>query len=185
MLRRVGAIGDIHAEDQILERVLRHLVSAGVDAVLAVGDIVDGRGDARRCCQLLQAHQVATVRGNHDRWLLAGTNARLPDATLPSLLDAAARAFLDGLPATRSFETVRGPLLLCHGLGDGGAHRDVINGHTHQRMVRRIDQVTFVNAGTIHRAHEPCFVIVDFAAATVSFYDIGDEIRLASTQALP
>jgi len=38
---RIGLIGDVHAEDEALELALRVFADAGVDVVMAVGDIVD------------------------------------------------------------------------------------------------------------------------------------------------
>lgn len=77
MLKRIAAIGDIHAEDARLERALAHMAAVEVDAILAVGDIVDGPGDVNRCCEMLQARGVHVVRGNHDRWL-ANNEMRVP-----------------------------------------------------------------------------------------------------------
>ena len=80
--------------------------------------------------------------------------------------------------------------LLCHGLDDDdmalvqphdrgadlqrnaplqallarGDLRFVLNGHSHRQMVRRIDGLTIVNAGTLHSGHNPCYVLVDFVA---------------------
>ena len=47
-LRRFGLLGDIHAEDELLAVALRYLVAQELDAVLAVGDIVDGPGASAR-----------------------------------------------------------------------------------------------------------------------------------------
>mgnify|MGYP000476381896 CR=1 FL=1 len=55
-LRRFAAIGDLHGEDLRLEFVLTWLSGQGIDAVLAVGDLVDGAGSLDRCCALLTAH---------------------------------------------------------------------------------------------------------------------------------
>src|SRR4029079_10625555 len=114
MLRRIGAIGDIHAEDEALARVLDALAGLAVDRILAIGDIVDGPGDSARCCRLLAAASVEAVRGNHDRWALKDELRNLPGAL--AALDAEQRRFLEALPATREYQTAAGPLLLCHGL---------------------------------------------------------------------
>jgi predicted phosphodiesterase len=52
-----------------------------------------------------------------------------------------------------------------------GQYRFVINGHTHRRMVRSFDHLTIINAGTLYRQHEPCFLLADFEAGFVQFYD--------------
>jgi len=165
---------------------------------MAVGDIADGPGSVDRCCQLLQQYGAATVTGNHERWFLGGEARDLPDATPFDEVSSQARAFLAALPKTRDYETVAGSLLLCHGLGENdmsgvwpgdygyalesnlallrlvkeNQYRFVVNGHTHQRMVRRFDQLTIINAGTLFHEHQPCFLTVEFEARLVQYYEL-------------
>jgi putative phosphoesterase len=197
---RFGILGDIHAEDEVLAAALEFLAREALDAILAVGDIVDGAGSADACCRLLVQHEVLVVRGNHDRWFLEGKLRELPDSTQPSAVDALTRAFLTSLPPTRLVETARGALLLCHGTGEDDMHavrpddfgyaietnealQDLLSearvsmlvcGHSHRRMVRRIGPLTIVNAGTLHRGQDPTFGIVDLGAGPrVSFFERG------------
>lgn len=199
-------IGDIHCEDQVLELVLRHFSSMGTDTVLAVGDIADGVGDVNRACSLLIEHGVLTVAGNHDRWLLEGSMRELPDATAASALRRESRTCLEQLPKTRSFQTSRGSLLLCHGFGENdmatirpdddgyalesnlalqllsrsGSHRFVVCGHSHQPMVRKIGSLLVINAGTLHRCDRQVCSFIDFENGSVEFFDIkGDTISSA------
>lgn len=202
--RRVAAIGDPHAEDRVLEVVLDHVrSSADVDAVLCTGDVVDGHGDVDRCCALLGTYGAITVRGNHERWLLAGELRTLPNATM-TVADET-RAFLEALPATFEIETVAGRLMLCHGVGEDDMadlrpdtygyglqsifplrelqlQRDLgfaLGGHTHQRMVRGLPGLTFLNAGTLARGHEPGIIVVDFDRREVELFDVDDAGRVA------
>jgi len=194
--RRIGLIGDIHAEDRSLELALDFLESQGVDLVAATGDIADGPGSVDRCCALLEAHRVVVVRGNHDRWLLAGTARTLPSATPPDQVSAESRRLLAQLPEMVELDTEQGRALLCHGLGPndmakvapddmgyalesnddlqnllrGGAYRFILNGHSHRRMVRHFDGVTLINAGTLLRYHHPCFLELDFVNASGLVY---------------
>src|SRR5262249_72082 len=198
-LQRVGVIGDIHSEDHLLEAALEFLASARLDLIMAVGDIVDGPGNLDECCRLLQDYRVDTVAGNHERWILAGDARDLPDATPCDAISNQTRSFLSNLPKTRSYKTVAGQLLLCHGLGQydiGGVwpadegyaleaniaflrlmmeseYRFVVNGHTHRRMVRTFEDLTIVNAGTLFHRHNPCFLTADFQIGSVQFYDLG------------
>lgn len=156
-LRRFAAIGDLHGEDVRLEFVLTWLSGQGIDTLLSVGDLVDGAGSLDRCCALLTARDALVVRGNHDRWLLEE-----PFAHEPGFLTCDTLLFLRALPVTRRLPTLRGDLMLCHGVGDDDmvrlhppgretsraatdavdillADADlrlVVGGHTHQRMVR-------------------------------------------------
>jgi len=194
---RVLLIGDVHQHDAALATALSWAEERGVDGRLCVGDLADGQGDLWRCCALLGEAGVRVVRGNHDRWALAGQMRELPDAIGQQAL-APSRSFLEALPTTLRFDTPLGELLLCHGVGDDdmaqltadgfgyglqanaalqaivadGRTRIVVGGHTHRRMVRTLGGVVFVNPGTLCSQHEPCFAVLDFAARQVDFWDL-------------
>jgi predicted phosphodiesterase len=163
MFRRLGLLGDVHAEDERLAAAFDIFEAEKVDQILCVGDVADGRGDLARCCALLHERNALTVAGNHERWLLRDTVRTLPHAHVRHALDASTLTYLEELPKTREVPTPLGMLLLCHGVGTNdmqqlraddegyGLHcnhdlahllRDnkyalVVGGHTHQRMVRR------------------------------------------------
>lgn len=197
VLRRVGVIGDLHCEDEVLELVLLHFSKACADTVLSVGDIVDGTGDVNNVCSLLVQHRVLAVAGNHDRWILTGSMREMANATAISALSSVTREWLAQLPKTRSFQTPSGRLLLCHGLGEddmaevgpedegyalqsnfalqelvlSGQHRFVVCGHSHKPMVRNIGSLTIINAGTLGREGRQTCVLIDFARGSVEFFD--------------
>jgi putative phosphoesterase len=188
VIRRVGLIGDLHAEDEALEFVIRELRKLGADTLLQVGDVADGPGDLTRTISLLLEHQVLAVRGNHDRWLLGNQLRDLPHAqrlndTPPGVVD-----YLTALPVIREFRSPRGHVLLCHGLGSNDMvgvkpdhegydissnadlqllindrrYRFVLNGHTHRPMLRTFGPLSIINAGTLFGEYERCFTFVDF-----------------------
>jgi len=195
-LSRLGLIGDIHAEDVLLERALACLEARKVEAIATTGDIADGRGSVDECCALLESRKVIAVCGNHDRWLLGGTVRDLPDATVLETISVSSRTFLKGLPGMVELETVRGRALLCHGLGPNdmakvspddfgyaldsnedlqtllrcGYYRWVMNGHSHRGMIRRVSNLTILNAGTLLPDHESMFLEINFEAGEVFKY---------------
>jgi predicted phosphodiesterase len=195
----VGVIGDVHCEDETLRRVLDALDGMNVDAVLCVGDLVDGPGDADATLELLQSREVQCVAGNHERWFLEGERRDVVDAT--PAISKASEAFLRKLGRTRYYETPAGRALLCHGVGTddeawlrsdtrGYALQDIptlrelmldedtpymIGGHTHQRMVRVFPGLTVVNVGTIHRKDEQTFTVIDFQQMKVTIYSASPE----------
>jgi predicted phosphodiesterase len=198
MLTRAGLIGDIHCEVARLRQALEHFRACSVETVLAVGDIADGPGDLGEACAMLESAGVLAVAGNHDRWLLSGQMRDLPEATPVDSVTPRARAYLAGLPKTRSFESPRGPVLLCHGLGEddmaavkpddygydlesnralwelveGQSARFVVNGHSHRAMLRNISGMTILNAGTLHPKHRPVCSIADFDAGYLQIYEL-------------
>ncbi|MGV3721877.1 MAG: metallophosphoesterase family protein [Actinomycetota bacterium] len=207
-MRRLGLIGDVHAEDEKLEQVLHFLGQQQLDRLLCTGDVVDGPGDVDRCCRLLLDADVITVRGNHERWLFQPQRPLLPDATQRANLDVSSLQFLRSLPEIVEIQTADSLFVLCHGLpgndmaqlrpDDFGyaleANYDllrlqmearyslVINGHTHRRMVRQFPGVTVVNAGTLYREHNPCCAVLDLEQRNVSFSNLlpGGEIETAA-----
>lgn len=212
LLRRVGLIGDIHCEDEALDLALQHLTSECTDTILAVGDIVDGVGDPNRVCDLLKRYQVCTVMGNHDRWVLTNSMRDLRNATPLHSLSTESREWLAALPKTLSFEIPRGELLLCHGLGEDDMatlrkddegysldfnlalsklinskrYRFVANGHSHQAMVRTIQTLTIINAGSLAREARQICSVIDFEAGHLELFDIaGPHVVKAERISLP
>jgi putative phosphoesterase len=206
--RRVGVLGDIHCEDERLETALRFFEAGRLDLICSVGDIVDGPGDPDRTIDLLIEHNVACVRGNHERWLLKGEMRDLPDADAYVDLKMSSCEFVKGLPPWRKFETVAGAMLLCHGLGEydmggvwpgddkltilsndalwGLVHSQeydfVINGHTHRRLVQKFDDLTLINAGTLLRKHNPCCLIVDFESRIAEYFNLPGEDKIVDAE---
>jgi predicted phosphodiesterase len=196
---RVGVVGDVHCESETLGRVLDVLETMNVDAILCVGDLVDGPGDADRTLATLRAREVQCVAGNHERWFLEGVRRDVADAT--EALSESGMDFLRSLPRIKRYETPAGTAMLCHGVGEdddawlrpdtrGYALQDIptlrelmlddtvqfmVAGHTHERMVRVFPGLTVINAGTIHRKDEQTFTVIDFQAMKVSFYSAAEE----------
>jgi predicted phosphodiesterase len=183
-------IGDVHACDERLERLLDALAARDIDALWCVGDIVTGPGDPDRCAALLVAAGAVTVRGNHDRWCLEGAMGTLPGSHRLEQLQPATRAFLAGLPAQVEVEAADGtPVLLCHGLGRNdmngisaddfgyalevndelaalrdGCRRIVVKGHRHRPDIWSLGPLTLVDAGTLLPDHtSSCGAVVDLA----------------------
>lgn len=194
VLNHFGIIGDVHAEDKFLQIALDRLFSQNVRTILCTGDICDGSGDANLCCDILKRRRVDTVSGNHDRWALEQEMRSLPETTRDLSLDS--MEYLKSLPKTREYSSNFGRILLCHGINQNDmvkinpddygyaleANSDlqdliqkneysiVINGHSHKRMVRKINQIVIINSGTLYRNHNPCFVEVDLKKNVITFY---------------
>ncbi|NQE37165.1 metallophosphoesterase family protein [Microcoleus asticus] len=204
----IGVIGDIHAEEQLLDKTVAFLNSQNVDNILCVGDIVDGSGDANQCCNILKREEILVVLGNHDRWLLKNEMRSLKEATQPDSLSVISQSFLISLPSTIEFPTPHGLALLCHGIGEndmarlnpddygyaievnidiqnlirGRKYRYVINGHTHYKMVRHFGNLTIINAGTLKHEHEPGFLVIDFVQQFVQFYKFFEDAGIEEAE---
>lgn len=196
-IHRLGVIGDIHAECDRLDAVLDWLAGQQLDASVCTGDIADGKGCMNRCCDLLKQAAVATVAGNHDRWLLQDRVRHLVDAHQLGDLLPATQEYLMELPKTRELQTVSGSLLLCHGVGDNdlgkvwpgtvrtqaersaeldkiidsGEFKYLVNGHLHYRVLIDFTDLLLVNAGTL-RGEFPGVSIIDFDEGWIAAYEL-------------
>jgi predicted phosphodiesterase len=52
-----------------------------------------------------------------------------------------------------------------------GHYQLVLSGHTHRRMVRKLEGVIFINAGAIKVTREPCCLLLDFVQRKAIFFD--------------
>lgn len=169
---KLAVISDIHGNLAALDAVLEDISHEGVDAVFNLGDIVSGPLDAVAVAERLMPMGLATVRGNHDRFIAEGRDEDWHvDALARSALSEAQRAWLGNLPPTHSYE---GVVLLTHGtphsdsaswMDDNGArlsrehieeqavgqgHEVLLCGHTHQpRLIRLEDGRLVVNPGAV------------------------------------
>jgi predicted phosphodiesterase len=111
---RIALVSDIHGNRWALEAVLDHAAGQRVDAVWNLGDILSGPLDVVGTADLLMSLDLPTVRGNHERQLLAC--AERPggpsDQHAFEQTSARHRDWLAGLPAAL---TPAPGVLLCHG----------------------------------------------------------------------
>jgi predicted phosphodiesterase len=209
MQKKIGVIGDVHAEEKTLNTVLNFLNAQDLDAILCTGDVIDGVGDVNICFEMLHQADVVTVAGNHERWILKNIMRDLPDATDVNSVSSRTFNIIGALPKTVEMRTPEGLLLLCHGLGDNDMvrlkpydkgyalesnidlqhlikedkYRLIIGGHTHLKMVRQFGNITIINAGTLRQADAPCFLTIDFNGKRLQFYHICFEAAIYEGEA--
>lgn len=103
---RLAVIADIHGNVLALDAVLDDIGRRGADKIVNLGDCVSGPLWPRETCERLMPLGLATVRGNHDRWVAGGDPAAMgpSDRYAFDALDAAARAWLGALPTGLTLE---------------------------------------------------------------------------------
>jgi predicted phosphodiesterase len=202
---KLGLISDVHGDAEALRGAWTLLTELGVDRIVCAGDLVGYGPDPDQVVAFLVEHQIASVRGNHDRWALArplGT----PDEFGGGTPDAATREFLGGLPpyllvddGPRVGVIVHGsprsdmefvtpashpPSVLRQELKTLDADLLVV-GHTHTPMWYRCDLGLVVNPGSIISLpvvkSSRTFAVVDLQERAVAFHELktGKPIALA------
>jgi putative phosphoesterase len=174
---RIALISDIHGNRWALAAVLEHIARQRVDAIWNLGDILSGPLEPAATADLLAPLALPTIRGNHERQLLACAErpGGASDQFAFAHTEPRHHAWLRGLPATLA---PRADILLCHGtprsdlepmletveldgprpatLAEVEARaaaapvRLIACGHTHvPRLVRTAGGCTIVNPGSV------------------------------------
>lgn len=68
--KRFAVIADIHSNSDALEAVLQDISDQSVKSIVNLGDHLSGPMAARETAELLMSHEMASIHGNHDRWLI-------------------------------------------------------------------------------------------------------------------
>ena len=94
---KLAVIADIHGNLLALEAVLADIDRRGLRQVINLGDVASGPLWPRETVELLQSRAIATLRGNHDRWIGEGGEGH-SDSFARDQMDGGQVAWLWGLP---------------------------------------------------------------------------------------
>lgn len=173
---QIAVISDIHGNLAALDAVLADIGRRGADLIVNLGDILSGALQPSATADRLMALDLPTIRGNHERQVLAGDVSRmgLSDRHAHATIRPDQRAWLQALPESLRLNEV----LLVHGTpssdieyfletvtpdgcrpaaleevsaraGDTDA-AVILCGHTHMpRSVRLADGRLIVNPGSV------------------------------------
>lgn len=173
----MAALSDIHGNLAALDAVLAEIRSAGADLIVNLGDILSGALYPRETADRLIPLGLPTIRGNHERQVLAGDRERmgLSDRWALDGLRQDQLDWIEGLPNTLS---IGEDILLVHGTPDDDltyfletvtpagcreatpdeirsragnvSSKLILCGHTHlQRVVKLDDGRLIVNPGSV------------------------------------
>lgn len=87
---RLAVFSDIHGNAYALALVLADLERKGIDAMVCLGDAIQGGPQPKQVVDLLRAHRVPVIMGNADDWLLTGVETQrevIPEERLRKMGD--------------------------------------------------------------------------------------------------
>jgi predicted phosphodiesterase len=97
---KVAVISDIHGFSLALDSVLADIDrEPGIDSIIAAGDLCEGGPDPCGVIDRLKERQIACIRGNTDRDLVAGVRSSNPALWVTRKLGKAGLGFLGELPS--------------------------------------------------------------------------------------
>jgi putative phosphoesterase len=190
---KLGIVSDVHCNIAGLERAVE--LMGDVDELLCLGDSVFEYRFSNDVIGFLRDREAHVILGNHDEVLLGphGARARSNGDVNPDLV-----AWLAERPFQHELRVDRTRILMVHSTPFppygayvtpsaremeifGKVDADVVlYGHTHQQVVRRIDDVLVVNPGSAgdgrdHRNdRQLSFAVLDTGTLEVSVTDFPD-----------
>ena len=113
-MMKIAALSDIHGNLAALDAVLDDIRRQGANLIVNLGDILSGPLRPSETADRLMSLGFATIKGNHERQLLAADLSRMrqSDRFARDALRADQLAWVEALPATLRLE---GDVLLAHG----------------------------------------------------------------------
>jgi putative phosphoesterase len=158
---RIGLLADAHSNAVCLDRAIGEL-RGRVDRIFLAGDAISAHRFSKDVIELIQAHDIEFIAGNHERDWLSPQGIRARQAATAADID-----FIAAAPMRREFQAGKRRVLMVHGspwppydeylfpaspvierLPELGADF-VFLGHTHQPMIRRVGPTLVVNPGSV------------------------------------
>lgn len=197
---RYVVCSDLHGNLSALEQMLMQTKTQHIDRYLFCGDIFGYFYQQKEIIRLLREERFLCIMGNHDAMYLdaltdVDKRQRLVERYGSSyLLELGEQelAWLRALPKKRCIEEENARLLMVHGSVndhlDGRIYPDtplgeqtavqadyLLFGHTHYRLLRNVDGMTYLNAGSLGqpRDGQGCsYAILDTMWKSVDFFKV-------------
>jgi putative phosphoesterase len=188
---RIGLLADAHSNAICLERAINAL-KGRVDSIFLAGDAISAHRFSKDVIELIKAHDIAFIAGNHERDWLSPQGERARRAATQDDID-----FIRAAPDKLEVTAGRRRVLMVHGspwppynqyifpespliekMPELGADF-VFLGHTHRPMVQRVNSTLVVNPGSIGDPRGPS------TGGMVTYAIVDTEAREAEIEKLP
>ncbi len=204
---KIGLISDIHGDFPSLVKALRVFQQVKVDKILCAGDLVEKGDRGDEVVALIHKLKIPCVMGNHDemapnnqQWLKDNMDITHPN-TKKQLLQPETIDIIEQFPRKLRFEWHNLRILLVHGSPTSNveylmktasikrfaeharnARADIIIcGHTHNPMHYYVDDVHFINPGSVIKgvsSHTCAILTLPEKQVTLYYLETGDSENL-------
>jgi putative phosphoesterase len=185
---RLGIVSDLHCQPRALERALAKM--GAIDRLICLGDVIAQASFCNETVAMLRGRQALTIIGNHEEAFFAG-DGRSRESVDPELAD-----WLASRPTRIDIELGGRRLCIVHSTPwpsnhsyIAAGHRDfhrfasaeadvLLYGHTHQPLVRKVEQTLVVNPGSLGEGRPAphgfvrSFAVLDLAALEAEIVDL-------------
>lgn len=112
---KIAVLSDIHANSWALKAVLKDISIKRPDMIVDLGDSLYGPLNPKETFELIKSHNITSISGNQDRYILEGLDGKQDNQTLRFVIEELndeAFNWLGSLPKTRIINT---NVFMCHG----------------------------------------------------------------------
>ena len=206
---KIAVLADIHGNLHALKAVINDAKQQGIDIFLNAGDLIGFGVFPNEVIKLLILEKTVSVIGNFDLEALGehknGNSERnLALKYTQKELSKPCEEYLHSLPERITFEVAGKKLLMTHGspldLSEHIYHDTptarlqelskvadadiIIVGHSHEQFVREIENVSFINPGSVGRPYDgnpqAAYAIVSFKPFCVEFKRVDYSVESAA-----
>ena len=69
----IAIISDVHGNYEALKEVLAKIESLNISHIVCLGDVMGYYSQINECCDVMRKKRIQCVMGNHDWYLVSGT----------------------------------------------------------------------------------------------------------------
>lgn len=209
--QKLMIVSDIHGSYDSLVKALNDAICRGVGGILCLGDI-SGRGDTDACLRLLKQNNAICIHGNYD---LATAEIYWSSEFFKSryeLKDSMKNISLESIneiltfPSRLRLKVSDKRILMVHDSPAGGKERlgpktpadrlacladmsqadIVLMGHSHLPFIRRVNEVLFINPGSIVNIKDsdarPSYAVLDVSTGEAEIIKLDDGFSEVSSR---
>ena len=209
--QKVMIVSDIHGSYDSLVKAVNDAICRGAGRILCLGDIL-GKGDTDRCLQLLQQNNAVCIHGNYDLataeiyWSSEFFKSKYDLKESMKNISLGSINEILSFPSRLRLKTADKRILMVHDSPAGGKERlgpktpasrlayladaaqadIVLMGHSHLPFIRRVNDVLFINPGSIGNIKDtdarPSYAMLDLSSGEAEIIKLDEDLSEVSAR---
>lgn len=163
---RIGLISDVHGNYSALKKVICELKKYKVEEIYCIGDVAGYYPQINECCALLREHNIQSVMGNHDWYLVSGSGCPRSKSANDCIDFQRKIITTDNMSWISNFKTIIkiDKLIMFHGgfqnpideylkpsldYFENNENQYFVTGHTHKQLLKKYKDKVYCNPGSV------------------------------------
>lgn len=163
---KIGLISDVHGNYSALKKVICELKKYKVEQIYCIGDVAGYYPQINECCELLREHNIQSVMGNHDWYLVSGSGCPRSKSANDCIDFQRKIITTDNMSWISNFKTIIkiDKLIMFHGgfqnpideylkpsldYFENNENQYFVTGHTHKQLLKEYKDKVYCNPGSV------------------------------------